>query len=170
MTLLAWEMSATLWWLVHSLVLPFLGIGMKIDLFQLCSHFWVFQICWPIECNTLMWESIPRQVDKRSRIPKAQEQEEKKNGGWGSWGDRSLEFLRRKKGQTSFIFFFLSLSHIRRFSLGSEQMIAQQTTQFKLCTKDYIATMYPAWGQFLNPENLLANPVILKCKLWEWVY
>ena len=28
-------------------------------------------------------------------------------------------------------------------------MITQQTTQFKLCTKDYIRTMYPAWGQFL---------------------
>jgi len=48
-------------------------------------------------------------------------------------------------------------------------MITQQTTQFKLSTKDYKTTMYPAWGQFLLPENLLANPVILKCKLWEWV-
>ena len=27
----------------------------------------------------------------------------------------------------------------------------------------------PAWGQFLLPENLLANPVILKYKLREWV-
>ena len=43
-------------------------------------------------------------------------------------------------------------------------MITQQTTQFKLLTRDYI-TMYPARGQFLLPENLLANPVILKCKL-----
>ena len=47
-------------------------------------------------------------------------------------------------------------------------MITQQT-QFKLCTKDYITMMYPALGQFLLSENLLANPVILKCKLWEWV-
>ena len=39
-------------------------------------------------------------------------------------------------------------------------MITQQTTQFKFCTKDYITTIYPAWGQFLLPENLLANPVI----------
>ena len=29
--------------------LPFLGIGMKTDIFQSCSHCWVFQICWPIE-------------------------------------------------------------------------------------------------------------------------
>ena len=48
-------------------------------------------------------------------------------------------------------------------------MITQQTTQFKLCTKDYITTVYSARGQFLLPENLLANPVILKCKLCEWV-
>ena len=32
--------------------------------------------------------------------------------------------------------------------------------QFKLCTNDYIITIYPAWGQFLLPENLLTNPVI----------
>ena len=51
-------------------------------------------------------------------------------------------------------------------------MITQQITQFKLCTKDYIKTMYPAQGQFLGKKqtnkqtkNLLANPVILKCKL-----
>ena len=31
-------------------------------------------------------------------------------------------------------------------------MITQQTTQFKLCTKDYI-TMYPAWGQFLYADD-----------------
>ena len=44
-------------------------------------------------------------------------------------------------------------------------MITQQKTQFKLCTKDYITIMYPASGQFLE-KNLLANPIILKCKLW----
>jgi len=27
-----------------------------------------------------------------------------------------------------------------------------------------------AWGQFLLPENLLANPIILKCILWEWAW
>ena len=34
------------WWFEHSLALPFLGIGMKADLFQSCGHCWVFQICW----------------------------------------------------------------------------------------------------------------------------
>ena len=52
----------------------------------------------------------------------------------------------------------------------TELMIIQQATQFKLCTKDYITTMYPAWGQFLLPENLLTNPDILKCVAWEWVW
>ena len=37
-----------------SLVLPFLGTEMRIDLFQSCGHCWVFQTCWHIECNTLM--------------------------------------------------------------------------------------------------------------------
>ena len=34
------------------LALPFLGIGMKTDLFQSCRHCWVFQICWHTECST----------------------------------------------------------------------------------------------------------------------
>ena len=44
-------------------------------------------------------------------------------------------------------------------------MITQWITQFKLCTKDYKTAMYPAWGQFLLPENFLTNPIILECKL-----
>ena len=34
------------------LTLPFLGIGTKTDFFQSCGHYWVFHICWHIECNT----------------------------------------------------------------------------------------------------------------------
>ena len=45
-------MSATVQSLAHSLVLPFLGIGMRIDLFQSCGHCWVFQICRHNECKT----------------------------------------------------------------------------------------------------------------------
>ena len=48
---LAWEMSTMVWWLAHSLVLPFLGIRIRTDLFQSCGHCWVFQICWHNECN-----------------------------------------------------------------------------------------------------------------------
>ena len=51
-------MSAIAQWLAHSLLLPFLGIGMRINLFQSCVHCWVFHICSHIECNTLMASSF----------------------------------------------------------------------------------------------------------------
>ena len=50
--LLVCEVSAIMQQFEHSLALPFLGIEMKTNLFQSCSHGWVFQICWPIECTT----------------------------------------------------------------------------------------------------------------------
>ena len=31
-----------------------LGTEMKIDLFQSCGYYWTFQICWHMECSTLM--------------------------------------------------------------------------------------------------------------------
>ena len=43
-TLLACEMSAIVYQFENSLALTFFGIGMKADLFQSCSHCWVFQI------------------------------------------------------------------------------------------------------------------------------
>ena len=43
---------------------------------------------------------------------------------------------------------------------------ATEDSATERASEDYI-TIYLAWGQFLLPENLLANPVILKCKLWE---
>ena len=55
-------------WLAHSLVLPFMEIGMRIDLFQSCDHYWVFQICWHIECNTLMTSSF-RVLNSSTGIP-----------------------------------------------------------------------------------------------------
>ena len=55
---LAWEMSTIVWYSEHSLALPFFGIGMKTDLFQSCGHFWVFQICWHIECSTFTASSF----------------------------------------------------------------------------------------------------------------
>ena len=90
----------------------------------------------------ILRESISKQVDKKSGGPQ---------------GERGLGFLRRRYGPgilkeeestTVFLFFvfstFLSLSHIKRLSLSLELMITQQTTQFKLCTKEYIIIMYPA--------------------------
>ena len=38
--------------------MPFLGIGMKTDLFQSCGHCWVFQICWHTEYSTFMASSF----------------------------------------------------------------------------------------------------------------
>ena len=62
-------------------------------------------------------ESIPRQVDKKSTV----KEEEEEKGVWGSQGrDRSLEVSRRRKGQTSFFSTFLSLSHIKHFSLSPD--------------------------------------------------
>ena len=50
-TLLACEMSLTIWQFEHSLAFSFFGMWMKTDLFQSCGHCWVFQICWHIECS-----------------------------------------------------------------------------------------------------------------------
>ena len=57
-TLLVWVMSAIVQWFKCSLVLPFLGIWIRIDLFQSCGHYWVFHICWHIECSTLTPSSL----------------------------------------------------------------------------------------------------------------
>ena len=57
-TLLACEMSTIVWFFEYSFALPLFGIGTKTDLFQSCSHCWVFQICWHIECNTFTASSF----------------------------------------------------------------------------------------------------------------
>ena len=79
-----------------------------------------------------MRESIPRQVDKKSGFP------EEETGVWNSQGG----------GKDKRLFFFstlLNLSHLNLFfSLSLELTVTQQTTQFKLCTKNYVTTMYPA--------------------------
>ena len=41
---------------------------MKTDLFQSCSHCWVFQICWHIECSTFIASSF-RIWNSSTRIP-----------------------------------------------------------------------------------------------------
>ena len=47
-------------WNKHNctVVWTFFGIGMKTDLFQSCGHYWVFQICWHIECSTFTASSF----------------------------------------------------------------------------------------------------------------
>ena len=38
--------------------LHFFGIEMKTDFFQSCGHWWVFQICWHIQCSTFIASSF----------------------------------------------------------------------------------------------------------------
>ena len=66
--LLVCEMSTLVQQFEQSLALPFLGIGMKTDLFQSCGHCWVFQICWHIECRTFTASSF-RIWNSSSGIP-----------------------------------------------------------------------------------------------------
>ena len=84
--------------------------------FQKKSLFLLYWLCqilllwitinWKI-LKEMVRESISRQTDKKSRVPK----EEK--GVWGSRsGDRGLEFSRRRKGQTFLPSTFLSLSKL----------------------------------------------------------
>ena len=48
-TLLVWdECNCAVVWAFFGIAF----LGMKTDLFQSCSHCWVFQICWHIECST----------------------------------------------------------------------------------------------------------------------
>ena len=57
-TLLVWKMGAIVWLFEQSLLVLFLRVGMRVDLFQSCGHCWVFQICWHIECSTLIASSF----------------------------------------------------------------------------------------------------------------
>ena len=59
----------------------------------------------------------------------------------GPQGERGLEFSRRRKGQT---FFF----PLHSLGLYNNNVSCLST---------------------VSGKNLLANPVILECKLWEWV-
>ena len=50
------EHNRTVVWTIFDIA--FLGLGMKADLFQSCSHCWVFQIGWHVECSTLTASSF----------------------------------------------------------------------------------------------------------------
>lgn len=50
-TLLAWEMTAIVWWSEHCLALPFLRNWWRWP-FHSCDYCWVSQICWRNECST----------------------------------------------------------------------------------------------------------------------
>ena len=76
-----------------------------------------------IQRSVLLRESIPRQVDKKSRIP------EEEKVVWDSQSrDRGLGFSRRRKGQTFFFSTFLNLSHIEQFFSLSPELMIDYTT------------------------------------------
>ena len=50
------EYNCTVVWTFCGIAL--FGIGRKTDIFQSCGHCWVFQICWHIECSTLISSSF----------------------------------------------------------------------------------------------------------------
>ena len=67
-TLLLCEMSAIVHLFEQSLALSSFRIGMKTDLFQSFGHYWVFQICWHIECITFTASSF-RSWNSSAEIP-----------------------------------------------------------------------------------------------------
>ena len=50
------ELNCPVVWTFFSAAL--LGNWMNTDLFQSCGHLWVFQICWHVECSTLIASSF----------------------------------------------------------------------------------------------------------------
>ena len=58
LSLLTCERSPIVQYFKQSLKWSFFVIGMKTDLFQSCGHYWIFQICWHIECSTFTASSF----------------------------------------------------------------------------------------------------------------
>ena len=54
------------------------------------------------------------------------------------------------------------------FPLSLELMITQQTTQFKLCTRDYITKCILLEDSFSFLKTSWLILVFLECILWEW--
>ena len=100
----------------------------------------------------LLRESVPRQVDKKKstrRKGSAVLNEELGVKGSGVLNEELGVWNSQGEGNDKLLFFlsaFLSLSQIKQFFFffffkpGTDDY----TTQFKLCTRDYITTMYSA--------------------------
>ena len=71
------------------------------------------------------------QIDKKSGVPEEEKGAWALKAGIGVWNSQG-------GGKDKHLFFSTFLS------LSPELMIIQQTTQFKLCTKDYITIIYLA--------------------------
>ena len=77
-------------------------LGIQLDNYghDSISFFFLFFIYIILQVyRIVLRESIPRQVDKKFRFPR------RKKGVWGSQGGgRGLEFSRRRKGHTFFLY------------------------------------------------------------------
>ena len=90
--------------------IAFLGTGMKTDLLQSCGHYWVFQICWHVECSTLTASSFkilnsspgipsPPLTFFIIMLPKAHSTWHSRMSGSGEWSHHCSPLLSgRRKG------------------------------------------------------------------------
>ena len=109
--------------------MPFFGTGIKTDLFQSCGFCWVFQICWCIECSTLIASSfrilnrspgIPSSVLAllEAVLPKAYLTSHSRKSGFEwetipSWLSESLRSFLYTSSVYSFHLFLISSAFIR---------------------------------------------------------
>ena len=123
-------------------------INTKIS-FSLRVHCSTILILFPTTYSLIivLRESIPWQVDKKSRVLRRRERFgvlEEEIGIWNSQGE----------GKDKHLFFstFFSLSYIKcLFSLSPELMIIQQTTQFKFCSVQFDCSVV---SDSLRPHGL----------------
>ena len=120
-------MSAIVWSLVHSLALPFFGIGINTDLFQSCGHSWIFQTCWNIECSTFtassfrIWNSLtgipsPGLALFIVMLPKAHLTSHSRLSGWviaPSWLSASWRYFLYSSSVYSCYLFLVSSASVR---------------------------------------------------------
>ena len=140
--------------IVWTLALPFFGIGMKTDLFQSCGRYWVFQICWHIECSTFtalsfrIWNSSaeipsPSQALFLVMLPKAHLTSYSRMSGYRwvitpSWLSGSWRSFLCSSSYSSFKFsskINSSVQHPWIYSPASSHTRAHECTCVFMCTQ-----------------------------------
>ena len=127
-------------------IVSFINTNISFSLWIPCS---TILILFPTTYSLIivLRESIPRQVDKKSRVPRRREKSEVLEEEIGIWNSQG-------GGKDKHLFFstFLSLSYIKCFfSLSPELMITQQTTQFKFCSIQFNCSVV---SDSLRPHGL----------------